>query len=87
MGKDAGQAFRKTIRVRKEDSAFVYCILESHEGIASYSTLPHHEGDAFRDLELTIPECFRQEVDRVLQELGDIIYELGAEKGTGGLRD
>lgn len=87
MGKNAGEAFRKRIRVKKEDSAFVYCILESHEGIASYSTLPHQEGDAFRDLELTIPEPFREEVDRVLRQLGDIIYELGAEKGTGGFRD
>jgi hypothetical protein len=66
----------KHIRVRKEDSAFVYAILEASEGIASYSTLPHAPGSAFRDLELQIPDGFRDDVARVLQELGEKVYEL-----------
>jgi hypothetical protein len=68
---------RRIIRVKKEDSAFVYFILESYEGIVSYSTLQHQVGDAHRDLELRIPPDFVGEVDELLQELGDIIYELG----------
>jgi hypothetical protein len=74
-----GAATLKTIRVRKEDSAYVYFILESHEGIVSYSTLPHRTGEAHRDLELTIPESFVPEVDRLLKRLGDLVYELKSE--------
>lgn len=66
----------KTIRVKKEDSAFVYFILESHEGLASYSTLPHQPGDAYRDLELRIPPDFVAEVEGLLQRLGEMVYEI-----------
>jgi hypothetical protein len=67
--------FRR-IRVRKEDSAFVYFILESYEGITSYSTLDFQVGDAHRDLELRIAPDFLEEVDRLMLSLGDMIYEL-----------
>jgi hypothetical protein len=70
------KSIQRRIRVKKEDSAFVYCILESHEGIASYSTLDSKTGDAHRDLELTVPEGSREEVDRILKELGEMVYEL-----------
>ena len=70
------KSHRRRIRVRKEDSAFVYNVLESYEGIAAYSTLAHRQGDLHRDLELFIPPDFMTEVDRVLVRLGDIIYEL-----------
>lgn len=66
----------KKIRVRKEDSAFVYNILESYEGITSYSTLDFNPGDAYRDLELRIAPDFEQEVVAVLKTLGEMIYEL-----------
>jgi hypothetical protein len=69
---------RKVIRVKKEDSAFVYAILESHEGITSYSTLPHEVGCPYRDLELQIPVGFQNEVDTVLKQLGDLTYEIDA---------
>lgn len=69
--------FRK-IRVRKEDSAFVYFILESHEGIVSYSTLDFRKGDPHRDLELRIPPDFVQEVEGVLKRLEGWVYELSA---------
>ena len=72
----ATQSIYKKIRVRKEDSAFVYFILESYEGIASYSTLDHKIGDPHRDLELRIPPDFVGEVQELLKELGDMIYEL-----------
>lgn len=51
-------------------------ILESYEGITSYSTLDYKPGDAYRDLELRIPPDFVQEVEAVLKRLGDMIHEL-----------
>lgn len=71
-------ALQRRIRVRKEDSAFVYMVLESHEGICSYSTLDHEASEAHRDLELTVPLDFEEDVERVLKELGDMVYELAS---------
>ncbi len=68
MSNESRSVFR-TIRVRKEDSAYVYFMLESYEGIASYSTLESKPGDAHRDLELRIPPDFVGEVDRLLAQL------------------
>jgi hypothetical protein len=62
--------------MKTEDSALVYFILESHEGICSYSTLPFKPGDASRDMILRIPPGFETEVERALAPLGDKIYEL-----------
>ena len=70
------QAIRKRIRVRKQDTAFIYFILESYEGIASYSTLDSHPGDAHRDLELIIPTDFEAEVASLLKDLGEMAYEI-----------
>jgi hypothetical protein len=62
--------------MRKEDSAFVYFIFESHEGICSYSTLPFEKSDPHRDMLLRIPPDFVTEVQEVLNQLGEKIYEL-----------
>jgi hypothetical protein len=72
----ATQSIYKKIRVRKGDSAFVYFILESYEGITSYSTLDHKVGDPHRDLELRVAPDFIDEVQELLKELGEMIYEL-----------
>lgn len=72
---------RRKIRVKKEDSAFVYFILESYEGITSYSTLEFKPGDGYRDLELRIPPDFINEVDDLLKRLGDLTYDI--ESGAG----
>lgn len=71
---------RRRIRVRKEDSAFVYCILESHEGITAYSTLDGEPHSPYRDLDLQIPPNFVEEVSEVLEQLGDLVYELEPAK-------
>lgn len=42
------------LRVRKEDSAYLYQILESYEGLTNFSTLDVPENPAFRDIELHI---------------------------------
>lgn len=60
-----------TIRLRKQDSAFVYHVFEAHEGICSYSTLDHEPGSFYRDLEFQVPIDFIDEVERVLKELGE----------------
>ena len=65
----------KKIRVKKQDSAFVYFILESYEGITSYSTLDHRPEDPHRDLELRIPPDFLAEVEELLRDLGEMVYE------------
>jgi len=59
----------RRIRVRSEDSAFVYAVLEASEGVCAYSTLPHRAGDRHRDLELVIPMGQITEVDRILADL------------------
>ncbi len=71
---------RTVIRVLKKDSAFVYAILESLEGMASYSTLSDELGRSnYRDLELLIPLGYSEDVDLVLEGLSkkiplEVIY-------------
>jgi hypothetical protein len=72
-------SIRRKIRVKKEDSAFVYFILESHEGVTSYSTLPFKQGDPHRDLELRIPPDFVNEVNELLKSFGDMVYEIQSD--------
>ena len=66
----------RRIRMKKEDSAFVYFVFESHEGICSYSTLPFEKADPHRDMVLRITPDFETEVQEVLNQLGDKVYEL-----------
>ncbi len=40
------------LKVKKEDSAIVYFILEANEGICFYSTIPHETHDQFRIVEI-----------------------------------
>lgn len=61
------------VRTLKENSVFVYFLMESLEGVTAYSTLPHKEGDNHRDLLLQFPENFSDEVNDFLDELGDIV--------------
>jgi len=69
-------SLRATIRVSKQDSAYVYFILESYEGICAYSTLNHENGDQTRDLELRYTSGFKNNVAEVLEALQD---EVGLE--------
>ncbi len=62
--------------MKKQDSAFVYAILESHEGIASFTTLDSPPGCMYRDVELNVPNCFINEVDFVLSKLKDVACEI-----------
>jgi len=73
-------ALIQRVRVRKEDSAFVYAILESYEGICSYSTLDGRPEDLHRDLELQIPFEFVKEVQEVLGFLGEMVFFIDQPK-------
>lgn len=52
--------------MHRRDSAFVYAILESLEGMASFSTLPDEPGQDFREIELAIPEGFALEIEEAV---------------------
>ena len=47
----------------------MYFILESMEGVASYSTLLHHEGDRHRDIEVRVPGDLQTEFQEVKEAL------------------
>ena len=67
-----GFSEKLNIRVRKQDSAMVYFILEGYPGLSAYSTLPSYPGDPFRVLELLYSkEC--------ATELGNLISQLEKE--------
>lgn len=77
----------RTFRLRKEVAAYVCNILESQEGITTFSTIPPQAGDPHRDLKLLIPIGFVAEVEALMNQLkselnletGDAIYELENE--------
>ena len=61
---------KKRIRVHRQDSAFVYAILESLEGMASYSTLgSDFQHQQYRDLELFYSEDFSSDLEKILEGL------------------
>jgi len=80
MSRPNVHAVRRRIRVKKQDSAYVYFILESQEGITAYSTIEYKPGDTERMIELFIPPKFCQAVEDLLRqlkiELGDRIHEV-----------
>jgi DNA-binding Lrp family transcriptional regulator len=83
QGMDPKASVIRRIRVRSEDSAFVYAIFEASEGVSAYSTLPNRPGDRHRDLELVIPVGQLPEAERIIKDLiaqfpGEI-YELEIE--------
>jgi hypothetical protein len=59
------------IRVRKQDSAYFYQLLESYEGITSYSTVTSDRNLAYRDIRLYQKQLARER-DRV-NELTDAL--------------
>lgn len=61
------QSIRKIIRVSKNNSAYIYAILESLEGMTMYSTLDGKVGDHFCDLELLIAPDFVKEVTELIE--------------------
>ena len=69
-------AHKMFIRTKKEDSAFIYQLLEAHEGWAAYTTLPFSPHDPYRDLALIIPDDFKNEVMELLESLNEQVMIL-----------
>ena len=61
--------FEYRIRMPKEESSFFYFMLEGHEGLCFYSTLPHENGDLVRDVLCMGSLEFLEEFDELLLEL------------------
>lgn len=57
------------IRVRKQDSAYLYQLLESYEGLANYSTLTLEKDVPYRDIALHIAPDFQAEVEALVDRL------------------
>ncbi len=70
------RAHKIFIRTHKRDSAFVYAVLEAHEGLVAYTTLPHQHHAQTRELELLVPESSLSELDAVLESLGSMVEVL-----------
>jgi hypothetical protein len=54
------------LRVRKEDSAYLYQLLESYEGLANYSTIPSEKSDPHRDIVMHLAPDLTPTLERVL---------------------
>ena len=57
------------IRVRKQDSAFLYQLVESYDGLANFSTLTVDKGLPYRDIALHIAPDLRGEVEALVDRL------------------
>ncbi|MBI2604849.1 MAG: hypothetical protein HYW49_02090 [Deltaproteobacteria bacterium] len=73
----------RTIRLHRKDSAFTYAILESLEGMTSYTTLSDAPGQMHRDLELCIAPGFAGEVDAVIEGLRKKFPVIELQKVSG----
>jgi len=66
-------AYKIIVRTKKEDSAFLYTILEAQEGLTAYSTLDFKNADPNRDVELIIPPMLVDDVRALLADMKDIV--------------
>jgi hypothetical protein len=57
----------------KEESSFLYFLLEGHDNLSFYSTLPHKNGDLDRTMEIFSPIEFKDDLDRLWAHLGPIL--------------
>lgn len=57
------------LRMRKEDSVYLYQILESYEGLTNYSTLNAEKGQPYRDVVLHVAPDLLPEVERLVERL------------------
>jgi hypothetical protein len=69
-------ASKMIVRTTKEDSAFLYKLLEAHEGLTAYSTLEFKNADPYRDVMLIIPPGAEAAVKRLLQDLESFVVIL-----------
>lgn len=57
------------LKVKKEDAAYLYQILESYEGLTNYSTLDSPKEDPYRQILLHLPPDSRIAMEGLIQSL------------------
>ena len=57
------------LRVRKEDSAYLYQVLESYEGLTNYSTLHREKGHSHCEVVLHLAPDLRTQVEILVENL------------------
>ena len=57
------------LRVPKEETVFLYQLLEGYDGVANFSTLPFDKSQGYRDIEIYITEGMQAEFNVVLENL------------------
>ncbi len=62
------------LKVKKEDAAYLYQILESYEGLTNYSTLDSPKEDPYRQILLHLPPDSRAAMEDVIQSLSEEIW-------------
>lgn len=62
------------VRVKKEDSAYLYRLLESYEGLTNFSTVTSGKGDTFRDIELQYSPEMKAQLLIQLEHIAKEIY-------------
>ena len=62
---------RYLLKMPKEQSSFLYFLLEGHDNLCFYSTLPHQTGDKDRQMELFATIEFKDDLDRLWENLKD----------------
>ena len=67
--------FERIYRMKKEQAVFVDSILESHEGLCSFSVFPRKIGQSTVDMVLLFSPSQEAELDRVLQNLQVVLGE------------
>lgn len=58
------------VRVKKEDSAYLYQVLEASEGLTNYSTLDAQKNQSYRDIRLHQAPDLHSELMELLERLG-----------------
>lgn len=68
--------FHIIVRLPKEDSAFLYFLLEANEGLCFYSTLNHETGQSYREVDIKGTIEFKDEILRILNRLKETTPEI-----------
>ena len=68
--------FHLVVNLPKEDSAFLYFLLEANEGLCFYSTLQHETGQSSREIDLKGTLEFKDEILRILDRLKETCPEI-----------
>ena len=61
------------LRVAKQDSAYLYALLEAHEGVVNFSTLPSEKTAGFRDIYVFSTDSMFAELKRVIALLRESV--------------